>query len=112
MRNKSDGGSEDEIFVLLQCIDNQTKTTEEIHPGWLISFIRLGRETLQNSLTWIRLIGPDLLVNLDDTDGDCLGEIDQEGQKRMNEEKEKMKCHRQRPIACRNLQDTESFMTL
>ena len=45
----------------------------------------------------------DLLVDNNDSDDDGRTEIDQEGKKRMKNEKEKMKCHPQRSITRRDL---------
>jgi hypothetical protein len=55
----------------------------------------------------ITLVSVDLLVDDNESDDDSRREIDQEGQKRMENEKEKMKYQPQKSITCRYLQDTE-----
>ena len=73
-------------------------------------FIRRERE---KQLTWICFLGClDFLVDDDQTDGDRREQIDNEGKKRMKNEKEKVKCRPEESIARGNVQNTDRSLTL
>jgi hypothetical protein len=71
-------------------------------------FVRfdLHRSSKDAQLTANRFECVDLLVDDDETDGNGREEIDQEWEKRVDDEKEKMACCPKRLIIRRNLQDT------